>query len=212
MRGTPRETSTLLNMVDGVFAVAITLVPASLPNVLPDVGGAAFMITTLSIILIAVTMLLLWHKIRNLVHLNHKLTPPEMGLLGLILTVVVMIPKSAYIAIHYGSSQGSLWLWSNSQWVNFQYQILFLLVEIAAFLLTIKTLNSSATQAYPRQIRRWLLRVDAAGLCLFVIAFLLENMFVSINGIFVFAAPLILFLEELLCTLKLKRFSLDQPS
>lgn len=212
MRGTPRETSTLLNMVDGVFAVAITLVPASLPNVLPDVGGASFMITTLSIILIAVTMLLLWYKVRNLVHLNNKLTPTEMGLLGLILTVVVMIPKSAFISIHYGGQQGSFWLWSDSQWVDFQYQVLFLLVDSAAFLLTIKTLKSSAAQAYPLHIRRWLLGVEALGLSIFAVLFLIENLFTCINGIFVFMAPAVLFLEELLCTLKLKQFSTEEPS
>jgi len=212
MRGTPRESSTLLNMVDGVFAVAITLVPASLPNVLPAVGGASFMLTTLSIILIAVTMLLLWYKIRNLVQLNNKLKPTEMLLLGLILTVVVMIPKSAYISIHYGGGQGSMWLWSDSQWVDFQYQVLFLLVDAAAFVLTIRTLRSTAAQAYPRHIRRWLLGVEALGLSLFMALIVTENLFSSVNGLFVFVAPAVLFLEEALCTLRLRRFSAEHPS
>lgn len=212
MRGTPRETSTLLNMVDGVFAVAITLVPASLPNALPDAGGAPYVVTTLSIILIATTMLLLWYKIRNLVHLNNKLTPLEMVLLGVILSVVVMIPKSAFISIHFGGNEGNFWLWSDSQWVNFQYQLLFLLVDAAAFLLSIKTLRSSAAQAYPRHIRRWVLGIEALGLCLFVALFLAENLIITINGVFVFVAPAVLFLEELLCTLKLKQFNLVQPT
>lgn len=211
MRGTPRETSTLLNMVDGVFAVAITLVPASLPNELPA-GGARFVLTTLSIILIAATMLLLWHKIRNLVHLNNKLSPSEMVLLGAILTVVVMIPKSAYISIHFGGNQGSFWLWSDSQWVNFQYQLLFLLVDSAAFLLSIRTLRSSAGQAYPRPIHRWVLGVEVLGLCLFAALFLAENLFTEINGIFVFLAPAVLFMEELLCTLRLKQFNQTHPA
>jgi hypothetical protein len=212
MRGTPREASTLLNMVDGVFAVAITLAPASLPNVLPSVGGASMLLTTLSIILIGLTMLLLWYKIRNLVQLNKKLTPAEMALLGCILTVVVIIPKSAYISIHHGGGPGSIWQWSDSQWVDFQYQMLFLLVELAAFVLTIRTLRASAAQSYPRHIRRWLLGVEALGLALFILLILAENLFVSINGVFVFAAPLMLFLEELLCTLKLRPFSSKEPS
>ena len=212
MRGTPRESASLLNMVDGVFAVAITLVPASLPNVQPTVGGASLMVTTLSIILIAVTMLLLWYKIRNLVQLNTKLNPLELALLGCILTVVVIIPKSAYISIHYGGGQGTFWLWSDSQWVNFQYQMLFLLVDTAAFVLTIRTLRASAAQAYPRPIRRWLLGVEALGLSLFILLILAENLFVSVNGVFVFVAPIVLFLEEILCTIKLKRFSADHPS
>ena len=211
MRFTPRESSTLLNMVDGVFAVAITLVPASLPNVLPSVGGASFMLTNLSIILIAVTMLLLWYKIRNLVQLNNKLKPAEIALLGFVLAVIVMIPKSAYICIHYGSSKGSLWLWSDSQWVDFQYQSLFLLVDSAAFLLTIKTLRTSAAKAYPDHVRRWLLGVEALGLCLFIGLVLLENLFENINGVFVFAAPVLLFLEEFLCTLKLRQFNIEKP-
>ncbi len=212
MRGTPRESSTLLNMVDGVFAVAITLVPASLPNAVPAVGGASLIISTLSIILIAVTMLLLWYKVRNLVQLNNKLKPTEMLLLGLILTVVVMIPKSAYISFHYGGGQGSIWLWSDSQWVDFQYQMLFLLVDSAAFAMTIRTFRSVAAQSYPRHIRRWLLGVEALGLSLFLILILAENLFTSINGIFVFMAPAILFLEEALCTLRLRRYSNEQPS
>ena len=212
MRGTPRESSTLLNMVDGVFAVAITLVPASQPNVVPTIGGAPLLFTTLSIILIAVTMLLLWHKIRNLVQLNNKLTPLEMALLGCILTVVVIIPKSAYICIVYGGRQGSFWLWSDSQWVDFQYQILFLLVDFAAFVLTVRTLAATAAQAYPRPIRRWILGVEALGLALFILLILAENLFTSINGFFVFLAPAVLLLEELLCTLRLRRFSTDNLS
>ncbi len=212
MRGTPRESSTMLNMVDGVFAVAITLVPASLPNVLPTVGGAPFVIANLSIILIAVTMLLLWYKIRNLVQLKSKLTSTEMGLLGTILTVVVMIPKSAYISIHYGGGQGSFWMWSDSQWVNFQYQILFLLVDAATFILTIRTLRSSALGDYPQDVRRWLLGVEALGLMIFIGIILAENLFISINGIFVFAAPAVLFMEEFLCFLKLRHFSAESKT
>ena len=212
MRGTPRESSTLLNMVDGVFAVAITLAPASLPNVLPTVGGASMLLTTLSIILIGVTMLLLWYKIRNLVQLNKKLTPAEMALLGCILTVVVIIPKTAYISIHYGGGPGSIWLWSDSQWVDFLYQMLFLLVDFLAFILTIRTLRASAAQAYPRHVRRWLLGVEALGLALFILLILAENLFASINGLFVYTAPIVLFLEELLCTLKLRHFSAEKPS
>lgn len=202
----------MLNMVDGVFAVAITLVPASLPNVLPTVGGAPFVIANLSIILIAVTMLLLWYKIRNLVQLKSKLTSTEMGLLGTILTVVVMIPKSAYISIHYGGGQGSFWMWSDSQWVNFQYQILFLLVDAATFILTIRTLRSSALGDYPQDVRRWLLGVEALGLMIFIGIILAENLFISINGIFVFAAPAVLFMEEFLCFLKLRHFSAESKT
>ena len=202
----------MLNMVDGVFAVAITLVPASLPNVLPTVGGAPFVIANLSIILIAVTMLLLWYKIRNLVQLKSKLTSTEMGLLGTILTVVVMIPKSAYISLHYGGGQGSFWMWSDSQWVNFQYQILFLLVDAATFILTIRTLRSSALGDYPQDVRRWLLGVEALGLMIFIGIILAENLFISINGIFVFAAPAVLFMEEFLCFLKLRHFSAESKT
>jgi hypothetical protein len=212
MRGTPRESSTMLNMVDGVFAVAITLVPASLPNVLPTVGGASFVLTNLSIILIAVTMLLLWYKIRNLVQLKSRLTSTEMGLLGTILTVVVMIPKSAYISIHYGAGQGSIWMWSDSQWVDFQYQILFLLVDAATFILTIRTLRSSSLGNYPQEVRRWLLGVEALGLIIFIAIILAENLFVSINGIFVFLAPAVLFMEEFLCFLKLRHFSAESKA
>jgi uncharacterized membrane protein len=136
-------------MVDGVFAVAITLVPASLPNALPDAGGAPYVVTTLSIILIATTMLLLWYKIRNLVHLNNKLTPLEMVLLGVILSVVVMIPKSAFISIHFGGNEGNFWLWSDSQWVNFQYQLLFCWLTQQLFCCPSKR----CAQAQPRPIR-----------------------------------------------------------
>jgi hypothetical protein len=75
MRGTPRESASLLNMVDGVFAVAITLVPASLPNVQPTAGGASLMITTLSIILIAVTRPRPADKIRTFAPFINQSTP-----------------------------------------------------------------------------------------------------------------------------------------
>jgi len=54
--------------------------------------------------------------------------------------------------------------------------------------------------------------VEALGLSLFILLILAENLFVSVNGVFVFVAPIVLFLEEILCTIKLNRFSADHPS
>ena len=59
MRGSPRESSTLMNMVDGIFAVAITLIPATLPNTVPPGKGYVLIQNTGAIVLIAFTMLLM---------------------------------------------------------------------------------------------------------------------------------------------------------
>ena len=96
MRGSPRESSTLMNMVDGIFAVAITLIPATLPNTVSPGKGYVLIQNTGAIVLIAFTMLLIWFKLRNVLQINTRLFSQESALLGIVLAVAVLIPKSAF--------------------------------------------------------------------------------------------------------------------
>jgi len=211
MRGTPRESSTLMNMVDGIFAVAITLIPASLPNQVAPGTGFLLLKSTGAIVLVAFTMLLIWYKLRNVLQINTRILSQESGLLGIVLAVAVLIPKSAFLAIRYGNTEGNFWYWSDAQWINIEYQVLLILVEIIILILTINALRTPHSLRYPKPIRKKLLGAEIVGLFFLTVAILAENLFTGVNGVYVYTAPLILFCEELACIMIMKQAPKPEP-
>lgn len=216
MRGAPRESATLFNMVDGVFAVAITLLPTTLPEHLRHSATNHLVVVTTSQLLIALTMLLLWLKLRTIVQLKERLNSLDIGCIALILMVAVMIPQSGYLAIQSGHLEGNLWYWSRSQWVNIEYQGLLFLVESALLILSVRMMQSPRARLYPRSLRRWVLTTECIGMVALAILVAIDNFFEGINGLYIYAIPLILIAEEYLCMLRMKVFerarSASKPS
>ena len=65
MRGKLWKASALFNMVDGIFAVAITLIPISIPNHFLESNEHDLLLLNASIVVIGLTMALMWHKFRS---------------------------------------------------------------------------------------------------------------------------------------------------
>ena len=211
MRGSPRESSTLMNMVDGIFAVAITLIPATLPNTVPPGKGYVLIQNTGAIVLIAFTMLLIWFKLRNVLQINTRLFSQESALLGIVLAVAVLIPKSAFLAINYGTTEGNFWYWSDAQWINIEYQFFLLLVESIVLILTIKAFRTPHALRYSKRTRHRILAVEMVGLGLLILAIAAENLLTGVDGQYVYSAPAILLAEELACIVIMKRSPKPMP-
>ena len=206
MRGAPRDSATLFNMIDGVFAVAITLSPTALPQGVRHEAASHLVLVTTTLLLIALTMMLLWLKLRTIVQQKERLTYTDVVCVGVILMVAVMIPQSGYLALRSGHLEGSIWAWSDAQWVNVEYQGLLLLVESALLLLSLRTMGSARARGYPRAVRRWILGVEVMGFLSLMILVLIDNMIVGINGLYIYAIPLILLTEEGLCLARMKHY------
>lgn len=206
MRGAPRESATLFNMIDGIFAVAITLSPTALPSSLNDESRAQFAFVSITLLLIALTMLLLWLKLRTIVQLKEKLAYTDVILIAAILMVAVLIPRSGYLAIKLGHLEGSLWAWNDSQRVNVEYQGLLLFVEAALLALSWRTMKSPKAKIYPRALRRWVLGTEILGLVCLLVLVIADNLIVGINGLYIYAITVILLLEEGLCLARMKVF------
>ena len=194
-----------MNMVDGIFAVAITLIPTSLPNTVPPGEGFLLIENTATFVVVGFTMLLIWHKLRNVLQINPRLFPQELALLGVVLAVVVLIPKSAYLAINSEKAADNLWHWSDAQWVNVEYQFLLLLVEIIILYLTLLAFRKPNALRYSMRTRRSILYTEIAGLSLQILAITSTNIITGVDVRFVYFAPTILMAEELACTLIMKR-------
>jgi uncharacterized membrane protein len=212
MRGAPRESATLFNMVDGVFAVAITLSPTALPERLRHSATNHLLVVTTSLLLIALTMLLLWLKLRTIVQLKERLKSLDIACIAVILMVAVMIPQSGYLAIQSGHLEGNLWNWSRSQWANIEYQGLLLLVEGALLILSVRMMQSPRARLYPRSLRRWVLGSECVGLLALTILVTADNLLPNINGLYIYAIPIILLIEEWLCMLRMKVFERSRAS
>ena len=206
MRGAPKDSSTLFNMIDGIFAVAITLSQTAIPITVHKGGPEHLALIATTLLLIALTMMLLWLKLRTIVQLKGRLQNTDVAFIAIILIVAVMIPQSGKQAINGGQLEGSIWQWSQSQWVNVEYQGLLLLVEGGLLLLSWRTMGTANALAYPRSLRRWILGVEALGFSCLTFVILIDNIWQGINGLYMYAAPAILLVEEMLCLARMKRF------
>ncbi|MGA0888647.1 MAG: hypothetical protein ACO3S0_12055 [bacterium] len=206
MRGAPKDSETLFSMIDGIFAVAITLSLTVLPESLRQRTSPYLILETASLLLIALTMLLLWLKLRTIVQLKEKLNYTDVAFIALILMVAVMIPKSGYLAIRWGHLEGNLWNWSHSQSVNAEYQGLLLLVEGVLLILSWRTMQSPRARCYPRSLRHWILGLEGIGMILLAALVVVDNLIPNINGVYIYAVPLILLSEEGLCLIRMKAF------
>lgn len=109
----------LLSFYDGVFAVAITTLAASIPTALGSMGSSAELVRgMITYILVAATIGLYWFKLRRLIVIDRHIQAAQILLTGLMLTSVVLVPKLAGLVLRHGVGMGSLWLWSYAQVVN----------------------------------------------------------------------------------------------
>lgn len=208
MRGVPtRESSLIHNMVDGVFAVAITLIPVSIPNTVDPGGGKAFVQLTLAMVVYAITMMLLWFKTRTVLLLRTHIRPPDLVILGLILAIAVIIPKTAYITLNYGNTESSFFTWTDAEWITLLFGLLLVSMQLLLVLLSLRSLRAEEARHHPRNLRIWMLMIEVCSLSAFVLLFLAENLITGFNTRYLYIPALILLVEEGLCLWRMRGFS-----
>ncbi len=196
MRGKPRETSTLFNMVDGIFAVAVTLIPISIPNHFLDINGQELLLLNVSIMVTGLTMALMWHKLRSILEISSPVNSIELALVAIVCILVVMIPKCAFLAFKYGSAPASIWHWNTSQSVNIEYEGLIIIYELIALTLMASGLRKKSAAKYTNFELRGFMAVELTGLTLIGIIVLFENIFIGADGVYIYLFPVVLALEE----------------
>ena len=196
MRGKSWKTSSLFNMVDGIFAVAITLIPISIPNHFLESNEHDLLLLNASIVVIGLTMALMWHKLRSVLKVSSPVNSIELALAGIVCILAVMVPKCAFLAFKYGTAAADIWHWSLSQSVNIEYQGLIIIYEFIVLGLMASALRKKSAAKYTKfQLSRFK-AVELAGLSLIAIIVICENLSTSVNGVYLYFVPAVLVIEE----------------
>jgi hypothetical protein len=197
MRGKLWKTSALFNMVDGIFAVAITLIPISIPNHFLESNERDLLLLNASILVIGLTMALMWHKLRSVLKVSSPVNSIELALVGIVCILAVMIPKCAFLAFKYGSQAADIWHWNISQSVNIEYQGLIIVYELIVLMLMARGFQKKSAAKYTKFQINGFKSVEVIGLALIVVIVICENTSTSVNGIYLYFVPAVLAMEEI---------------
>jgi uncharacterized membrane protein len=112
-----------LPFLDGIFAVAFTLMAYSIPeDFRPGESGLAYLLVAIfSFLLGAIAVILFWFKKRRLIQIAGVLSTRQLVLGFLALLSIVAIPKMGALVVRYGQGVGSIWQWTAAQRVNSLY-------------------------------------------------------------------------------------------
>ncbi len=183
-------------MVDGIFAVAITLIPISIPNHLLEGNEHGLPLLNASILVIGLTMALMWHKLRSVLKISSPVNSIELALVGIICILAVMIPKCAFLAFKYGGQAADIWHWNKSQSVNIEYQGLIIVYEIIVLILMARGFQKKSAAKYTRFQLNGFKSVELTGLALILVIVICENTSTSVNGVYLYFVPAVLAMEE----------------
>ena len=199
-------THDVLPFLDGVFAVAFTLLSASLPEELRggQAGVADLLLALACSVLSGAATLLYWFKMRRLVRMVRRLHlwPLLLGFVSLL--TIVALPKLAALALRYGQGQGDLFHWTPSQSANVVFLGALFLFDGLVLLLAISLYLTVRQEAGPVQALTAALESQAIGFVLLLLLGLLELSCDWFNNQYMLLVPLVLLLEEVLVA---RRFS-----
>lgn len=184
-------------MVDGIFAVAITLIPISIPNHFLESNERDLLLLNASILVIGLTMALMWHKLRSVLKVSSPVNSIELALVGIVCILAVMIPKCAFLAFKYGSQAADIWHWNISQSVNIEYQGLIIVYELIVLMLMARGFQKKSAAKYTKFQINGFKSVEVIGLALIVVIVICENTSTSVNGIYLYFVPAVLAMEEI---------------
>jgi hypothetical protein len=196
MRGKLWKASALFNMVDGIFAVAITLIPISIPNHFLESNEHDLLLLNASIVVIGLTMALMWHKFRSVLKVSSPVNSIELALVGIVCILAVMVPKCAFLAFKHGTAPADIWHWSISQSVNIEYQGLIIIYELIVLTLMLRGLGKKNATKYTKFQLNGFKSVELIGLALIVVIVICENVSATVNGVYLYFVPAVLAMEE----------------
>lgn len=191
----------LLPFLDGVFAVAFTLVALSIPDQLRGQGRHGLQELTLllsSSALSSLAVLLYWFKTRRLVVHAKLLFLPQLLLLFLSLLVIVALPQMAALALRYGEGRGSLFHWTESQAANVFFLGVLLIFDALLLGLTLSLRHHPLAGVRHSRIVQVALRTQRLGITALTLLACMELLFSWFNSQYILLVPLVLLGEELL--------------
>ena len=197
----------LLPFLDGVFAVAFTLVALTIPDRITTSSGTLHQLLMIlsSSALSSLAVLLYWYKLRRLVVSARLLYLRQLVLLFISLLVLVILPQMASLALRYGQGEGSLFQWTDSQAANmFFLGVLFVFdLLVLGFAFSLRHHRLEAVRS--SRVVRTSLRAHALGFCALLLLALMELIFLWFNYQYVVLVPVVLLLEEILTVYWLAR-------
>ena len=188
----------VLPFYDSVFAVAFTLLAFNLPDRIGMMAGKSLLLDTLGWYgLSAVAVFLYWLKLRRLVLLDRFVQLPQLGLIGLGLLTVVLVPKLASLVLRHGVGVGSLLQWTLAQVVNTTCLGFLLLFNVIClvYAISLKARRSHRRRSDP--LLKGIISTQVVGLAAMVVLAILELSFSWFDNQYIFLLPLILVAEEI---------------
>lgn len=190
----------LLPFLDGVFAVAFTLVALSLPDQIRDqqrgLGELALLLSSSALSSLAV--LLYWFKTRRLVVPTKLLYLPQLLLLFLSLLVIVTLPQMAALALRYGQGSGSVFEWTDAQAANLFFLGVLFVFDALVLGFTLSLRHHPLAEVRRSRIVRVSIRAQSVGLAALIVLAVMEMLFIWFNSQYIVLVPLVLLAEELL--------------
>jgi uncharacterized membrane protein len=191
--------SDLLAFYDGVFAVAITTLAASIPSILGAMGDIRQLLAAmLTYSLVAATIGLYWFKMRRLIVIDRHIQPPQLLLAGLALTTVVLVPKMGGLVLRHGVGMGNLWMWSYAQVVNTLCLSLLLLLNLLCLLYAISLRQRRAHLGRHRTLLHGIVNTQLLSFAANLLLLGLELSFTWFDNQYLFLIPLFLIVEEVI--------------
>jgi len=188
----------VLPFYDSVFAVAFTLLAFNLPDRLGMMGGTSTLLDTLAWYgLSAVAVFLYWLKLRRLVLMDRFVQLPQLGLIGLGLLTVVLVPKLASLVLRHGVGVGSLLQWTLAQVVNTTCLGFLLLFN---FICLLYALSLQVRRSHRRRsdlLLQGIITTQVIGLAAMLVLAILELSFSWFDNQYIFLLPMILLAEEI---------------
>jgi uncharacterized membrane protein len=173
----------LLPFLDGVFAVAFTLVALTIPDRISTSSNSLHQLLVIlsSSALSSLAVLLYWFKLRRLVVSARLLYLRQLVLLFISLLVLVILPQMASLALRYGQGEGTLFHWTESQAANvFFLGVLFVFdLLVLAFAFSLRHHRLEAVRS--SRVVRTSLRAHALGFCALLLLALMELIFLWFN-------------------------------
>lgn len=187
----------LLSFYDGVFAVAITTLAASIPTALGAMGSSTVLVTGMvTYLLVAATIGLYWFKLRRLIVIDAHIQAAQILLTGLVLTSVVLVPKMAALVLRHGTGIGSVWFWSYAQVVNTLCLGLLLCINLLCLLYALSLRRRRGHRSRHRQLLQGIVHTQQWSFTANVALMALQLGFTWFDTQYLLLIPLILLIEE----------------
>lgn len=189
----------VLPFLDGIFAVAFTLMSTSVPDMLPNghEGVRELLIAMLCYLLSGVAVLLYWFKLRRLVGMAAELRFVQLVIGFFSLLTIVALPKMASLAIRFGQGQGDFFHWTPSQVANVAFLGALFLFDLLVLLLALSLRGNIRPGANPWGLDS-AIAVQSLGFLVLIILGLMELAFSWFNSEYVLLVPIVLLLEEMM--------------